>query len=439
MLGEEYKDYEKSFEEGAYKGLRVNTLKISVEDFLKISPFELKKIPWTENGFYYNSDLQPAKHPYYFAGLYYLQEPSAMAPASFLPIEEGDKVLDICAAPGGKTTELAAKLNHTGMLVSNDISHSRAKALLKNVELFGATNTVVLSEPPVTLAKRFPKFFDKILIDAPCSGEGMFRKDPAIIKNWEQNGEEPYKKLQYEILEEAQKMLKPGGMILYSTCTFATLENETSISDFLNNHKEYDIVKLPLYDGFDTGHPEWIDSEYESLRNARRIWPHKIKGEGHFVCLLKNQLEEESSCLLDIKGNKTIPTELQEFMDLSKEFYQNKKLLCFQDKWYLVPEQWIDTKGLRMLRSGLYLGEMKKNRFEPSQSLACALKQQDFSRAISLEASDERVVRYLKGETIEVEGENGLTLVCVDGFGLGWGKVISGSLKNKYLPGWRWM
>lgn len=184
LLGEEeYRAYLASFEQKNKSGLRVNTSKISVEEFLKITPFELEPVPWTENGFYYESSKQPAKHPYYFAGLYYLQEPSAMSPAAFLPVKAGDKVLDLCAAPGGKTTELGVKLKGEGVLVTNDISHSRAKALLKNVELFGIPNVMVFSESPAKLANKFGGYFDKILIDAPCSGEGMFRKDPSIMKN----------------------------------------------------------------------------------------------------------------------------------------------------------------------------------------------------------------------------------------------------------------
>ena len=217
MLGPDYENYLASFECEAHQGLRVNTSKISVEDFLKISPYELKTVPWCPNGFYYEKTEKPAKHPFYFAGLYYIQEPSAMTTASLLPVEEGDVVLDLCAAPGGKSTELAAKLNGTGLLVTNDISNSRAKALLKNIEVFGVGNALVTSEPPNELAKRFPAFFDKILIDAPCSGEGMFRKQANMTKAWESNGVDLFVGLQRSILKEAVTMLKPGGTIIYST------------------------------------------------------------------------------------------------------------------------------------------------------------------------------------------------------------------------------
>ena len=240
LLQDEYPAYIESFNNERTYGLRVNTAKISVEDFLKISPFELEAIPWTSNGFFYDGEkYKPGRHPYYSAGLYYLQEPSAMTPAEIMPIEEGDFVLDTCAAPGGKSTELAAKLNGSGLLVSNDISNSRAQALLKNLEHFGVANTYVISEDLSKLSDKFANKFDKILIDAPCSGEGMFRKEPSIMKTWIELGNEYYVKLQKQITTSALKMLKDGGMLVYSTCTFSKLEDEEIIKHMLANALNY--------------------------------------------------------------------------------------------------------------------------------------------------------------------------------------------------------
>ena len=250
LLKEDYEDYLASFEEKRLYGLRINTLKISVEDFLKISPFELEPIPWIENGFYFHEEDKPAKHPYYFAGLYYIQEPSAMTPANVLPVEDGDVVFDMCAAPGGKSTELGAKLDRTGLLITNDISNSRAKALLKNVEVFGIPNLCVLSEDPKKIADRFTGFFDKVLIDAPCSGEGMFRKDNKLIKSWEKNGPEFYSKIQRDIVLSGADMLKPGGKMLYSTCTFSKLEDEETIRHLLRERPEMHLIPIPSYEGF---------------------------------------------------------------------------------------------------------------------------------------------------------------------------------------------
>ena len=262
MLKDSAKDFFESYNKEYYAGLRVNTLKITPDEFKKITPYNLEQIPWTNKGFYYNKEDKPAKHPYYYAGLYYIQEPSAMAPAAYLPIEEGDNVLDLCAAPGGKSTELGAKLNRSGMLVSNDISASRAKALLKNIEINGIPNALIVNEAPHKLAENFTEFFDKILVDAPCSGEGMFRKEPAIIKNWEQYGVGYYSKLQREILPSAIKMLKPGGYMIYSTCTFSTLEDEGSLKFILDNYPDMSVEKIG-FDFGDNGHPKWIELEEE--------------------------------------------------------------------------------------------------------------------------------------------------------------------------------
>lgn len=443
LIGEEeFNVYEKKLEEDNFHGLRVNTSKISVEDFLKISPFSLTPVPWTKNGFYYDKDEKPAKHPYYFAGLYYIQEPSAMTPASFMPVEPGDKVLDICAAPGGKSTELAAKLNGTGLLVSNDISNSRAKALLKNLEMFGISNSIIVSEPPNKLAERFQGYFDKILIDAPCSGEGMFRKSNSMITAWEKNGVDLFVGLQRGILKEVVTMLKPGGMILYSTCTFSPEENEQAIEYLLELNPDLEIIELPKEWGFTDGNPDWGLKQLNSLRNTVRIWPHKVKGEGHFVALMKDKREEKGESFSGYHYKKEkLPDFVEGFLNQIDAPYKDGKFEIIKDNLYWLPEGMADIKGLRLLRSGLYLGVIKKNRFEPSQSLAMALTQSQFPNTVSLGVDDPRVMKYLKGETIEdISGaKDGYVLFCVDGFPLGWGKLSGTTLKNKYHTGWRWM
>ena len=440
LLGEEeFSAYMQSFEEKNFRGLRVNTLKISTEEFEKISPFALKKIPWTDNGYYYEDSEQPAKHPYYFAGLYYIQEPSAMTPAQLLPVEKGDKVLDVCAAPGGKSTELAAKLGGTGVLVSNDISNSRAKALLKNIELMGVKNAYVVSELPEHFVERFAGYFDKILIDAPCSGEGMFRKEPSMVKGWEEHGVEFFHKLQKGIIDSAVKLLKPGGKILYSTCTFSPEEDEGSMKYLLENYPEFTIEKIPnLWHEFSGGHPEWVDGP-DILSNTIRLWPHKLKGEGHFISLLKKNGETEVITMPAKKSKFQLPEECIEFFWLLSMEITWEQCMRVKDKLFLVPDKNADMKGLRVLRSGLYLGDIKKNRFEPSQSLAMALKKEEFAQVMDFSVEDIRVKKYLKGETIEVEDSKakGWYLICVDGYPLGWAKAAKGRLKNKYHSGWR--
>ena len=449
LLQDEYDNYLQCYDEPRYYGLRVNTNKISVEDFLKIAPWPLTPVPWIPNGFYYDGDkIQPSKHPYYFAGLYYLQEPSAMTPASRIPVEPGERVLDVCAAPGGKATELGAKLKGEGVLIANDISNSRARGLLKNLELFGIGNMMVISEEPGKLVEYFPEYFDKILIDAPCSGEGMFRKDKKMVKAWEEHGPEFFSKLQRSIITQAAAMLKPGGMILYSTCTFDPLENEKTVEYLLETCPEFKICDMEGYEGFCEGIPKYVEEHSEEYRKTVRIFPHKMQGEGHYLALVKkgddNTERKNEKTAKPKSGAKKLPEELEQFLKELAWDIDKSRLDIREERVYYMPENLPMLKGVRFLRSGLLLGEVKKNRFEPSQALAMCLKKEEYPRILDLPVSDDRVIKYLKGETLDVEDitsrkEKGWYLVCVDGYPLGFGKLANQTLKNKYLPGWRWM
>lgn len=451
--------YKDSLIKPVYKALRVNTLKISAEDFKKLSPWDLERVPWTKNGFYYEEEGKTpvSKHPFYHAGLYYMQEPSAMAPAQLLPVEKGDKVLDICAAPGGKSTELGARLEGSGVLVCNDISASRTKALLKNIELFGIRNAAILNETPERLSHHFPQFFDKILVDAPCSGEGMFRKESAMMKNWEEKGEDFYVNLQNEIIPHAVSMLKPGGYLLYSTCTFSPREDEMQVKKLLDlgleivDLQENPLIKEEIENGsIENGHPEWIGSDDLRLRGCLRFFPHRVRGEGHFIALLKKGIEEESSFgaafgSLDIKSgaadkNFKLPPCSLEFFEKVKGL-DGFSTVMGKENLYLIPKELPELTGLHVVRSGILAGTVKnysKSTFEPAQALAMAIGAENFEDVISLSHADERCVRYLKGETIEVESDRtGWQLVTVDGFPLGFGRAQGGKLKNKYSKGWR--
>lgn len=451
LLGEEeFARYRESYDKERFYGLRVNTGKLSVEEFLRICPFKLRPIPWIENGFYYEKEAEPAKHPYYYAGLYYIQEPSAMTPANVLPVREGERVLDLCAAPGGKATELGVKAGRDGFLVANDISASRAKGLLKNIELFGIGQVLVSSEYPQKLTEYFSGYFDKILIDAPCSGEGMFRKQPGMVRSWEQNGPEYFSRIQREIVVQAAGMLREGGKLLYSTCTFSPEENEGTIDWLLRKCPKFQVLDIPAYEGFCKGLPAFGGGR-EELSKCVRIFPHRMDGEGHFVALLQKgaslpealqrpRREEKRS-----KGlvNRKLPPELLDFMEHVTAPLDFNRLELQGGRVFYMPEGVPKLNGLRFLRSGLYMGELKKNRFEPSQAFAMYLKGGEYTQTVSLAADDPRTVKYLKGETIDVEelsglGRKGWQLVCVDGYPLGWGKLSNGILKNKYFSGWRW-
>ena len=448
MLGDEFAAYLASYENVRQYGLRINPLKISGKELEETGYFHLQQIPWVRDGFFYQEEDQPARHPFYAAGLYYLQEPSAMTPASRLKIEPGERVLDLCAAPGGKATALGAALQGKGVLVANDISNARAKALLKNLEIFGIANAFVTNDIPGKLAENFEGFFDKVLVDAPCSGEGMFRKDPAVMKTWNPERPEYFAKLQRDILKNAVRMLRPGGLLLYSTCTFAPVENEGSVSWLLENYPEMELLEIEPYEGFSRGNPVWGNGDIR-LEKCVRIWPHKMKGEGHFLALMKKQgqpdmVQQPSSVRPDANTRKWLELFLEEIglQTLGGKAFDWNRVETRGDKVYYLPPVNTGFRGLTFLRNGLYLGDLKKNRFEPSQPFALALHKNDVKAVISLPVADSRLTRYLKGETLLIEegearGKKGWHLLCAEGYPLGFGKLVNGTLKNKYPAGWR--
>ena len=456
ILGEDYEAFLAGFDGQRQYGLRVNTLKMNLEEFERIAPFHLKKVPWISNGYFYEAEDAPAKHPFYSAGLYYLQEPSAMTPASRLKVQPGERVLDLCASPGGKATELGAALQGEGLLVANDINTARARALLRNLELFGISNSFVTNEPPHVLAERFPEFFHKIMVDAPCSGEGMFRKNPAVVDSWQEKGPEYFSKLQREIIVQAADMLLPGGMMFYSTCTFSPLENEKTITHLLKERPDMEVIPMEDYEGFAEGLTSYRGEVFdESCKLCRRIWPHKMSGEGHFMALLHKksgtqqqvqQTVSQSSIWWEkCKGlNKEQKAAAEDFFSHVNIAYDGKRIDVRGDNLYYLPAPKYDGRGLHFLRNGLFMGEFKKKRFEPSQPFALALHAQDFDQVLDFPADDERLSRYLRGETLDVSdliaGEKkrkGWQLVMVAGHPLGFGKLVNNNLKNKYPAGWR--
>lgn len=440
ILKDEFEDFVKVYEFDSYKGFRVNRAKVSVDEFIKRIGIEFERVPWCEDGFYVNDEIRLSKHPYYFAGLIYIQEPSAMFPVEALDVKEGEKVLDLCAAPGGKTIQIAAKIGPNGMLVSNDVKPARIKALVKNVENLGLTNVVILNNKPKEIAESYGAYFDKILVDAPCSGEGMFRKDPAASKKWTSNHPQKYVNLQRSIMTEVDELLKVGGEIVYSTCTFEIEENEGIIDWFLKKHRNYEVVEIKKYPGFSDGLE--INGNTE-LRKAVRIYPHKVKGEGHFVCKLRKVKESGNEWVFEPQRYQVDKSDLEVFerfcqrhLNIDFKVFANRVFYKKADKLYLGYEGPFDK--ITPIRNGLLLGEVYKGRFYPSAHLISSLKFENLKKVINFSINDERLIRYLKGETIEnLENLNGFVGMCVDGFTLGWGKAEGHIIKNYFPRGWR--
>ncbi|MCM1063365.1 MAG: RsmF rRNA methyltransferase first C-terminal domain-containing protein [Eubacterium sp.] len=482
MLGDEYEAFRAAFAQERYQALRLNALKTGwngrnaaeadLAGFLHLSP-----VPWAENGYYYEAADQPGKHPYHAVGVYYIQEPSAMAPAELLDVQPGESVLDLCAAPGGKSAQIAAKLGGKGFLLCNEINGARAKILSENVERMGIVNAYVTNETPARLAEFFPAYFDKVLVDAPCSGEGMFRKNEAACEEWSPENVLMCAARQDEILDCAAGMLRPGGKLVYSTCTFAPEENEGSVSRFLERHGEFSLLpiekeKLGLA-GCD-GSADYLresvmryggsDPQDKAFRleYTLRLWPHKVKGEGHFAALFQKagDLPEEYR---DSIANRFVTgvsdRELGEYFQFCQETFGRKELpvrqdrqpvyIRFGDNLYLTSPQMPSVKGLKVLRPGLHLGILKKDRFEPSHALALALSPGEVRNVWNLDCEEGRdaekgtgsernmAAAYLNGQTFPAEGGKGWYLICVDGFSMGWGKLAGGIMKNHYPKGLR--
>jgi NOL1/NOP2/sun family putative RNA methylase len=450
LLGKEHLEFQESLREKSFSGLRVNTLKIDIAAFLDGSPFKLEPVPWAQEGFYYDDRDRPAKHSFYHAGLYYLQEPSAMAPVALLDPKPGEKVLDLCAAPGGKTTQIGARIKGQGILVANDVSKERTKPLVKNLELFGVRNCLITNEDPEKLAGAFAGFFDKILIDAPCSGEGMFRKDISVVKSW-QKFRQVYPEMQEHILEQAARMLRPGGLMLYSTCTFNPEENEGQIKRFLENNIAFTVELTASTPGMAGGRPDWVGGG-EELKKTVRLWPHLVKGEGHFAALLKKQVSPGESAAVGkgslnyrkdtVKGAEGLVKNAREVLEQFWAKYLKiplpVNLVSFNNYIYSQPEDLPPLAGVKIVRAGWFLGEIKKDRFEPSQALAMGLKGCDFVQLINLPEESPVIDRYLKGETLANEtGHEGWVGICINNHPLGWSKGQGSLLKNYYLKGWR--
>lgn len=448
LLGSEYESFAASYGEGRQYGLRRNLLKGTEEDFIRVMPFPLEPVSWAREGYYYDAASQPGRHVLHEAGAYYIQEPSAMAAVAALEPQPGERILDLCAAPGGKTTQIAGRMQGQGLLVANEVIGERAKILSQNVERMGISNCVVCSEKPERMAALFPCFFDRILVDAPCSGEGMFRKEEAARGEWSPEAVRLCTVRQAMILEEAAKMLRPGGVLVYSTCTFSPEENEGMISAFLRAHGEYSIEEISIKETarFSPGRADWTREPAEKIAHTLRLWPHLLRGEGHYVARLRRETAgTESGCgekdlrepVQDKKLCKPIESFLTEELGLKKDWIARRpgQVLRFGEQLYLTPVGMIPLAGVKVLRPGLHLLTEKKNRFEPAHALAMALAPEDTGRAKRL--TEQEAQAWLRGESVGCQEERGWMLLVYEGYPLGFGKASGGQIKNHYPKGLR--
>lgn len=417
QLGPEYEEFLKSLERPRAVALRMNPLKVSQVPKL---PFLGDPVPWEPMGYYYDPEARPGLHVYHEAGVYYLQEASAMAPVSLLDPKPGERVCDLCAAPGGKTSQIAGRMLGRGFLLCNEINPKRAKILSRNMERMGAANALVTNEHPASLASRFPGFFDRVLVDAPCSGEGMFRKEEAAVTDWSPETVQMCARRQGEILHSAAQMVRPGGRLVYSTCTFAPEENEGTVAAFLAAHPEFspEAVQAPWFVPGENG--------------SYRMWPHKLLGEGHFAAVLR---KAEGDCDDIPAGNaEKLPGEWSQFAkELGITLPQGSARLFGQILWW-APEEMPQLKGIKVLRPGLELGTVKKGRFEPAHALALWLK--TCTQVQNYKAESGEIRDYLHGEVVPGSAK-GWCLVQADGYSIGWGKGDGNRIKNHYPKGLR--
>ena len=417
QLGAEYPSFLESLERPRAVALRFNPLKGEQPQL----SFTQEPVPWEPMGFYYDPQARPGLHPYHEAGVYYLQEASAMSAVALLQPQPGEWVCDLCAAPGGKTTQIAGRMAGEGLLLCNEINPKRAKILSRNIERLGVANALVTNEHPERLAQRFVGCFDRVLIDAPCSGEGMFRKEEAAVTDWSEETVEMCARRQREILHSGAAMLRPGGRLVYSTCTFAPQENEETVAAFLADHPEFVA--------------EYVDAPWfaPSENHSWRIWPHKVLGEGHFAAVLRKLGDEEREAP-KTAASQPLPKEWVDFAKDVKISLPEGSAISFGQSLYWVPQGMPDLKGLKVERPGLELGCAKKGRFEPAHALALWLRQ--CGRAQNYTADSKEIFAYLHGDVVP-SAQKGWCLVTVDGYSIGWGKGDGSVLKNHYPKGLR--
>ncbi len=447
FLGAEYTTFEAAFQQPRVNSLRLNPQKLEPPALLQYFP-NLEPVPWCDTGFYVPFEAKAGSHVLHALGAYYVQEASAMAVATILEPQPGERVLDLCAAPGGKSTHLASLMHGQGLLVSNEIVQSRARILAENLERLGLP-AVVMNEDPARLAAAWGSYFDRVLVDAPCSGEGMFRKNPDAALEWSEASVLACSHRQTEILKSAAQLLKPGGIMVYSTCTFSKEENEEVIERFLEDHPEFelvnifDVVNITVGDGLRPSPTNWgFDRGRDDGGFTARLWAHKLRGEGHFIAKLRKMSAEDTSTELEFETFAQpfkAKLERKSWLEFQEHFgVPNKKFAVFRGEVQLIADETPSLETLKVVRAGVPMVEVKAGRLEPHHALSHWFPRNWFPRDASdfpildLELDDPRVQTFLRGETISSEGVAGWLMVRVLGLGLAWGKRVGGTIKNHY-------
>ena len=433
LLGERYETLYSAPSKTAARGVTVNLLRCTPEWFADHAGLSVSPSPFCSAGLLIEDPaVKLGRHPYHHAGAFYSQEPSASAPAAMLDVQPGMKVLDLCAAPGGKSSQLAAALGGEGLLVSNEYDGGRAVILRQNLERMGVANAVVLNETPARIAAALPGFFDQVLVDAPCSGEGMFRKEPQALAQHGPGLVAQCAALGSEILDAAAACLAPSGVLVYSTCTFAPEEDEGQVGAFLARHPEFEL--LPWPDRFGSPGEANRCGEYPfEAEKTRRIWPCQ-GGEGHFMAKLRKAAPEETGKTVRVKPAKAAKPNAAWQAFAGEYFPQLAGLPTMQleDMVLLMPEGMPALK-LHVLRAGVLAGTVQKNRFVPAHHLFTAFGGGCTNRE-ELTLADARTQAWLRGEEIEAcTAHSGWCCVTVDGMPLSGGKVSGGKVKN-HLP-----
>lgn len=418
LLKDRYPEYEAAIQLDPVRGFRLNRLKCTEEELRGYLDFDWKKNPYAKDSWVLPDEVKLYESMAYECGLFYVQETSASLAVEVLDPRPGMNILDLCAAPGSKSTQIAERMNHEGTLISNEYDASRSLILCENMEKHGAANVTVLNSTTAEIASAFPEYFDAVLVDAPCSGEGMMRKNPEAEAQWSLSLVHSCAERQAYIISDAYQALRPGGTLVYSTCTFNEEENEDTLLAFLAAHPDMHVVPI------EEDYPHTLPSA--KLPGALRVIPSDI-GEGHFVCRMIKDGNSAGRIPKQMKSGRIPECALSFLKDQLEGTYPY--LLEKNGRVYGSTVPFYQCGKCRIIRSGVLLGEVIKDRFEPSWHfyLSAALP---FRHVIELNDADRN--SYLYGMTVSLPCDKGW-------YGVSWNHhMFSGTksdgriLKNKY-------